>query len=78
MYKRVSFTIVCVCALSLSFFSLSYADCLLIQKAVSSSVQDRNADLIPYKAIDRNPCSRWSSNHSDNQWIYFDLGKANS
>ena len=75
MPKKFSFSIVLVYFLSLLFFSVSFADCLPIQKAVSSSVESGNADLIPYKAIDKDPHSRWSSNHNDDQWIYFDLGE---
>jgi beta-glucosidase len=75
MFKRLSFVVVVSFLLSILFFSLSFAECLPIQKAISSSVESGNADLVPYKAIDNDSHSRWSSNHNDDQWIYFDLGE---
>jgi beta-glucosidase len=75
MFKKLSFVVIASFLLSILFFSLSFAECLPIQKAISSSVESGNADLVPYKAIDNDPHSRWSSNHNDDQWIYFDLGE---
>ncbi|MDP3786785.1 MAG: discoidin domain-containing protein [Candidatus Omnitrophota bacterium] len=40
--------------------------------AVASSSE--NASLTPDKAIDSNMTTRWSSNFTDNEWIYIDLG----
>ena len=74
MFKKISSILVFSFVLSVLFFSISFADCLPVQKAVSSSVENGNADLGPYKAIDKNLYSRWSSKHNDDQWIYFDLG----
>jgi hypothetical protein len=47
---------------------------LTINSATSSS--DEGGDTLAAKAVDGSLGSRWSSNHSDNQWIYVDLGSA--
>lgn len=49
---------------------------LKIERAVSSSVEEKNANesLKPENAIDGNPKSRWASEWNDPNWIYFDLG----
>ena len=47
---------------------------LKILETISSSVQDNDPELKAEKAIDMNLRTRWSSDFSDPQWIYFDLG----
>ncbi len=45
-----------------------------ILKAIASSVEHNNAELRAEKSIDGNVSTRWSSQWSDPQWIYYDLG----
>ena len=41
--------------------------------AVASSVAFGSASYVPANAVDGNPATRWSSEFSDDQWIYVDL-----
>ncbi|MBN1384142.1 MAG: discoidin domain-containing protein [Elusimicrobia bacterium] len=47
---------------------------LTVEKVFASSVE-KNSDYEPEKAFDGDPETRWSSEHSDPQWIIADLGK---
>ena len=48
---------------------------IALGKTISASSQEHNGTLAGY-AIDGNNSSRWSSAHSDNQWLQVDLGQA--
>jgi beta-glucosidase len=74
MLKRLSLVVFCTCLLLFLLISIGFTDCLPIQKAISSSVEGGNQELAPHRAIDGSLFSRWSSNHNDEEWIYFDLG----
>jgi hypothetical protein len=43
--------------------------------AVASSVAFGSASYVPANAVDGNPATRWSSEFSDDQWIYVDLSE---
>ncbi len=47
---------------------------VLGQPTVVASSQER-ADTAPLYVFDGDPGTRWSSEHTDNQWIYIDLGQ---
>ncbi len=63
-----TFTIVLFSALNVS------GEELKILETLSSSVQDNDPELKAENAVDMNLRTRWSSDFSDPQWIYFDLG----
>jgi hypothetical protein len=46
----------------------------LNQPATASSVQGQGADLVAQNAFDGNMTTRWSSNFTDSEWIYVNLG----
>jgi beta-glucosidase len=74
MLRRFFLNVLLSILVVLMFSALCTAELLPIQKAVSSSVENGNSGLAPSKAIDNDTFTRWSSNHADEQWIYFDLG----
>ncbi len=45
-------------------------------EATASSVEDDKPEYAPKKAIDGNMQTRWSSQHSDPQWICLDFGES--
>lgn len=46
------------------------------KKAEASSTESQSANLMPSKAVDGNPSSRWASNTTDNEWFQVDLGES--
>ena len=48
---------------------------LKVQQTTASSTENDNPDLAPDKAVDNNLWTRWSSAHSDDQWICLDFGE---
>lgn len=46
--------------------------------AYASSIESNNSSFEPSRATDGNTASRWSSTHSEGQWIYIDLGDERS
>jgi hypothetical protein len=55
--------------------SVSAPDLAAHQPAVASSVAFGDATFAASNAVDRDPTTRWSSDFSDPQWIYVDLGQ---
>jgi hypothetical protein len=63
---------VSLCALSFDVSAAPATNLALGMPAVTSSVED--ASTLASYAVDGNTSSRWSSNFSDPQWIYVNLG----
>ncbi|ODS36940.1 MAG: hypothetical protein A7315_04445 [Candidatus Altiarchaeales archaeon WOR_SM1_79] len=48
---------------------------IYVKEVAASSIQEDKEEFAPDKAIDNDPSTRWSSNFTDDEWIYVDLGE---
>ncbi|PYG87944.1 Lon protease-like protein [Ruminiclostridium sufflavum DSM 19573] len=75
MLIALTIIIMCISIYRSHVLSIASGSVNLAYKRIAYASSDENLENSSVNAVDGNKDSRWSSEHSDQQWLYIDLGK---